>query len=415
VTKSEKITVVTEISSCPLLKLTCRLSAGNEISIKQFDEGRFGRLYRFDRPLDGSASDWFTAPFVIKLMHPGDDCRSIANLHAEIARKAGSFTAGWEELLRGMPFWMGKVKSGKDQTIALVSHDLDALGFVQLHRLLEQDLHKYFSLDFRERVKLAASFALSYAILEKLHFLHADINSENLFVNLQTAEALLIDFDAGVLRLRGNEIPKSPGKPNEFLPLELKSATGADVTKFNEAAELWSVGFMVSTLIFGIHPLFFLSHLSRSVISEYLARHKWPEINLHSKISYVLHNPVKQKQKAVRNYLHFVRHDLGDFERLRPKAFSLLQQFINEGALHPEKRPSASKWVRALADEDWYMTEPRIYKRNSKPMIFCSFCGKSQINVEMLIVGGTSAYICNECIDLCAEVKHKEKLKYMTP
>ena len=34
----------------------------------------------------------------------------------------------------------------------------------------------------------------------------------------------------------------------------------------------------------------------------------------------------------------------------------------------------------------------------------CSFCGKSQEQVKKLIAGGTDIYICDECVELCAEL-----------
>jgi ATP-dependent Clp protease ATP-binding subunit ClpX len=34
----------------------------------------------------------------------------------------------------------------------------------------------------------------------------------------------------------------------------------------------------------------------------------------------------------------------------------------------------------------------------------CSFCGKSQEQVECLIAGPGSVYICNECVALCQEI-----------
>ena len=39
--------------------------------------------------------------------------------------------------------------------------------------------------------------------------------------------------------------------------------------------------------------------------------------------------------------------------------------------------------------------------------MFCSFCGKSQNEVKKLIAG-TTAFICNECIELCSDVIKKE-------
>src|SRR4026208_2031827 len=39
--------------------------------------------------------------------------------------------------------------------------------------------------------------------------------------------------------------------------------------------------------------------------------------------------------------------------------------------------------------------------------LLCSFCGKSQRQVEQL-VGGPGVYVCDECIDLCNEIIDEE-------
>ena len=41
----------------------------------------------------------------------------------------------------------------------------------------------------------------------------------------------------------------------------------------------------------------------------------------------------------------------------------------------------------------------------------CSFCGKSQEQVKKLIAGGKDVYICNECVELCAELIAEETEK----
>jgi len=38
----------------------------------------------------------------------------------------------------------------------------------------------------------------------------------------------------------------------------------------------------------------------------------------------------------------------------------------------------------------------------------CSFCGKHQRQVDKLI-SGPGVYICNECVDLCAEIIAEER------
>lgn len=42
----------------------------------------------------------------------------------------------------------------------------------------------------------------------------------------------------------------------------------------------------------------------------------------------------------------------------------------------------------------------------------CSFCGKSQNQVKKLIAGSNNVYICDECVDLCAEILEEEALDY---
>jgi len=38
----------------------------------------------------------------------------------------------------------------------------------------------------------------------------------------------------------------------------------------------------------------------------------------------------------------------------------------------------------------------------------CSFCGKPQEQVRKLIAGPNGAYICDECVDICAEIIEEE-------
>ena len=38
----------------------------------------------------------------------------------------------------------------------------------------------------------------------------------------------------------------------------------------------------------------------------------------------------------------------------------------------------------------------------------CSFCGKSQQQVRKLIAGPNGAYICDECVEICAEIIDEE-------
>jgi ATP-dependent Clp protease ATP-binding subunit ClpX len=45
--------------------------------------------------------------------------------------------------------------------------------------------------------------------------------------------------------------------------------------------------------------------------------------------------------------------------------------------------------------------------QNDKNTLYCSFCGKGQHEVKKLIAGPT-VFICNECVELCAEIIREE-------
>lgn len=46
--------------------------------------------------------------------------------------------------------------------------------------------------------------------------------------------------------------------------------------------------------------------------------------------------------------------------------------------------------------------------RKNDGKIRCSFCGKTQDQVNRLISGPNGAFICDECIDICAEILEEE-------
>ena len=46
-------------------------------------------------------------------------------------------------------------------------------------------------------------------------------------------------------------------------------------------------------------------------------------------------------------------------------------------------------------------------KNEERKRVFCSFCGKGQEQVRRLIAGN-GVYICDECVELCADIIEKE-------
>ena len=50
---------------------------------------------------------------------------------------------------------------------------------------------------------------------------------------------------------------------------------------------------------------------------------------------------------------------------------------------------------------------------DSKTLLYCSFCGKSQQEVRKLIAGPT-VFICDECVDLCTDIIREENKSSLT-
>ncbi|HVB60329.1 MAG TPA: ATP-dependent Clp protease ATP-binding subunit ClpX [Ktedonobacteraceae bacterium] len=53
--------------------------------------------------------------------------------------------------------------------------------------------------------------------------------------------------------------------------------------------------------------------------------------------------------------------------------------------------------------------------KNIRTTYRCSFCGKSQDQVQRLIAGPSGVYICDECIDLCREIIEEEQATAARP
>ena len=57
------------------------------------------------------------------------------------------------------------------------------------------------------------------------------------------------------------------------------------------------------------------------------------------------------------------------------------------------------------------MAEPAdtAYAKRFPTTYYCTFCGKSQHEVQQLIAGPGTAFICDECVDICADIVRKKR------
>ena len=50
--------------------------------------------------------------------------------------------------------------------------------------------------------------------------------------------------------------------------------------------------------------------------------------------------------------------------------------------------------------------------KGNEPKIRCSFCGKTEEQVRKLIAGPSGTYICDECVEICAEIIDEDSTGY---
>ena len=50
--------------------------------------------------------------------------------------------------------------------------------------------------------------------------------------------------------------------------------------------------------------------------------------------------------------------------------------------------------------------------KDDKKTVRCSFCNKAQEQVRKIIAGPNDVYICDECVDICAEIMEEEFQDY---
>jgi hypothetical protein len=81
----------------------------------------------------------------------------------------------------------------------------------------------------------------------------------------------------------------------------------------------------------------------------------------------------------------------------------------SKGRKQPAKKPKAKQPAANAAPG-----EPEV--NGAKPLLHCTFCRRCQLNAAHMIVAGDGIHaICDECVDLCAEIVREAREKSTMP
>lgn len=279
----------------------------------------------------------------------------------------------------GIPWWVGTVKLPTGATVpASIGLDLSEAGYMQLDAVLDDPAaaaaHRQAPL--AARVQLARSLASCYQPLDRVGFVHADINAENVFIDLIRMRAAFIDYDSGALLRSGGKPPLTAGKADEFLAPELIGPDGRpDALRVSPLSERWAFGFAISYLLWGAHPLFFLRNTGPDTLREYAANHTWPDLPAS--------DPLFLSSNAA-----FYRSWLLTVADLPSGAIDCFRRLVGPGIDDPAVRPSAIDWLDALLEKaptiDLISVDSPCVEPGEPVVLTWSASGVSTVDIETL-------------------------------
>lgn len=319
-----------------------RAGATLELGDRIAEPGGFGTVYPV-RAVDGVVPRRGLAAKVYDPAVVGAGDGIVTSTQRLIAALESQNPAGWEDRLLALPFWLAHVEvDGQAHLVALML-DLTVLGYEPCSFDGGDDVaHR--ARPLTDRLRIAETFASTFEIFELIHYVHSDVNPENCLINFATGDTQIIDLDAGVVLETGAERPLSEGKPDEFLPPELRFATMnpnvvGSANPYTLQAERWSLGAMVGYLIFAAFPGFYLVNLSPLTLTAYAqSPAAWPDIDR----SGVLFTRIAQNQQ---------RYDelRAEFLALPNSVGDLFRRFFR-AATNGADRPTAAEWKQGLLD-----------------------------------------------------------------
>jgi hypothetical protein len=288
---------------------------------------------------------------------PGVVVGALAGLYAALE---GSSDRSWPDGVLALPYCVFTATVRGEKTIVALMLDLGARGYTAAPFQDQKALAAYHARPPQDRIDIAVRFTERFRLLEEIGFVHGDLNSENLLLNLDERDVQIIDFDSGVVVKTGSERPRTPGKPDMCMPPEVKgTGLGAqfDLAAFTPSAERWSLGSLIGYCLLGYHPGFFLRTISKAVATAYASGSKrWPDIDVHSP----LFTDIPDNRRA--------------YPVLRDRCLDLpfavrrrFEQFFAAG-VDGHARPSAAEWRDALT----VLTNPPEIDRFeiSEPTVF---------------------------------------------
>ncbi|MFL5386154.1 MAG: hypothetical protein ACJ8GN_26865 [Longimicrobiaceae bacterium] len=250
--------------------------------------------------------------------------------------------------LRALPQFSFRGQMGRDPVFGYSADRLDTAGYLPLSHILDPEedpepRERYVSeLTLEDRMLLAYELAEGVEALQRLSYIHADINPPNLFVNIAECHVALIDFDSGAVTDAPGETPTTFGKKMdgewvapEIMDQILTHRGGPIVVRVDRFTDDWAVTVGIHYLLFLCGPFFGLQRSTPRNIRDYVTRFGWPAFDAADPLF------MPEVEENHESYMEM----LGD---LPAPVLARMSGALNSGAADPRKRALPYQWMADL-------------------------------------------------------------------
>jgi serine/threonine protein kinase len=312
-----------------------------------FGQGGFGVAYRALR-FDGRS----TPPQVVKLLVAGggaarqgfDTTRALQQRLRDENLKLGGTLLRQFPALQAVPQLSFEGQLDGRPVLGYTANDLTHAGFEELGGILNNPVRARHFRDIAvpAKMRIAAEIVSAFEFLNSVvRFMHADIKAEALFLDLRGFHAAIIDFDSGAVAQNAGDKPTTYGTKQDWLAPEIAREIDAPgnarrIVHVDMLSDVWSVNIAIHYLLTGLHPLFFLSEISKRSMDAYVQRFKWPDVDPGFKFF------EKGLAKTYQRYMAFVRASV-------PRTIIERLSFtITNGFSDPTRRTLYGQWKSEL-------------------------------------------------------------------
>ena len=229
---------------------------------------------------------------------------------------------------------MAKVLLDKKSVKGYVTYFFDTSKYMSLEDILNLKPREYARLSFEKRFLLVRQLCEALLGLDKMSFIHADINAQNILINLENLHLIIIDFDSGAVTSGDDFIPATFGKLNEWVAPEIREQISKNpkTVKVNIHSDRFSAIVGIHYLLFMQPPYCFVTSMSNDIMRHYLQKYGWSNSPDNSEVYF------KGSFPAYSKMVQYLKINKKDF-------FRALEVSLNQGYFDINSRVTYNQFL----------------------------------------------------------------------